>query len=371
MAARRLLPIALTWILACSDADVAAPGGAAAPCQGGLELFRGACVDPATRYEPAVALDADNVSSFGPPPQTLALPPPPRSGFRLVAPPRRMEAGEETSFCLSWPIPEITRKVVYAGRLYTTPGLHHSNVIAKPVSAELGDNPYPECHPGASDPFADIGTAVPDVLFANSTQVVGTETLAFPPGMGWPIDTTREVSTSIHFLNATAQAVDVEVVYDFFTMEEGELTDEVAPFFMQMNDFVIPPHSVKTIGSDCRVFGGKVVSLMPHTHQWATRFTVDLLPFAGGEQRVMDQVGYDLASDIQLYQPPLDLTEVDRIRYQCTFDNVLDHELRYGLGENEMCILFGYITPPVYQLVGVAQLDTSSCLSVQLGLGND
>jgi hypothetical protein len=370
MAARQLLLFALLWAVACSDADVAPPGASMA-CEPGLEEFRGACVDPATRYEPAVALDTDNVSAFGPLPQTLDLPPPPRSGFRLVAPPRRMDPGEETSFCLSWPIPEITRKVIYAGRVYTTPGLHHSNVIAKPVSAELGENPYPQCHPGAADAFADIGNSVPDVLFANSTQVVGTETLAFPPGMGWPIDTTREVSTSIHFLNATAEAIDVEVVYDFFTMEEAELTDEVAPFMMQMNDFSIPAHSVKTIGSECYVFGGKVVSLMPHTHEWTTRFTVDLLPFDGGEQRVMDHVGFDLESDIELYQPALDFDVVDRVRYQCTIDNVLDHEMHYGLGENEMCILFGYITPPVYQFVGVSQLDTSPCFSVQLGLNED
>lgn len=365
------LPLALPWLVACSDALVPPPSQGASACGAGLELFQGACVDPATRYEPEIAIDADNVSAYGDPPQSLALPPPPRSGFRLVAPPRRMEAGEEVEFCLSWPIPEITRNTIYAGRVYTTPGLHHSNVIAKPVSAELGENPYPGCHPGAADAFAGIGEAVPDVLFANSTQVVGEETLAFPPGMGWPIDTSREVSTSIHFLNTTGAPLDVEVVYDFFTMDAADLTDEVAPFILQMNDFTIPPHTVKTIGSECYVFGGKVVSMMPHTHEWTTRFTVDLLPFAGGEQRVMDQQGYDLESDIQLYEPPLDFDVVDRIRYQCTIDNVTSHEMHYGLGENEMCILFGYITPPVYQFAGVSQLDTTPCFSVQLGLNED
>ena len=124
MAARQLLPIALPWMLACSDADVSPPAVSAA-CEAGLEEFRGACVDPATRYEPAVALDADNVSSFGPLPQTLDLPPPPRSGFPPGAPPRRMEAAAmDASFGCSavvYPIPEITRKLILRG-----PRLHHA-----------------------------------------------------------------------------------------------------------------------------------------------------------------------------------------------------------------------------------------------------
>jgi len=333
-----------------------------------MEVFRGRCVEPARRYEPDAAIDADNVVAYGALPELLQLPPPPRSGFRLVAPPRELGPGEEDAFCLSWPIPDVTRRVVYSGRLYTTPGLHHSNVIAKPIDAELGENPYPDCHPGASDPFSNIGEAIPDVLFANSTQVVGEETLVFPAGMGWRIDVTREVSTSIHFLNTTDAPQHIEVVYDFFTMDEAELTDEVAPFFMQMNEFSIAPHMTETIGKDCKVFGGNVVSLMPHTHQWATRFTVDLLPYAGGETRVLDDGTYDLESDIALYDPPLDLTDIDRLRYQCTFDNPLDHELHYGLGENEMCILFGYVTPVEYQVVGYAEDETAPCKSVQIGL---
>jgi hypothetical protein len=323
------------------------------------------------RYEPDAPVDADNVVAFGEPLSVLQLPPPPRSGFRLIAPPRDVAAGEEVSFCLSWPIPDITRKVIYAGRLYTTPGLHHSNVISKPIDAELGENPYPECHPGASDPFADIAEVIPDVLFANSTQVVGDETLAFPAGMGWHIDVAREVSTNMHFLNTTGEAARVEVAYDFFTMDEAELTDEVAPMFMQMNEFVIPAHTTKTIGKECKVFGGQLVSLMPHTHEWATRFTVDTLPYAGPEQRVMDDGTFDLESDIRIFDPAIDLTDIEKMRFQCTFANTLDHDLHYGLGENEMCILFGYVTPPEYQLVAYAEDEAAPCLSVQIGLWKD
>jgi hypothetical protein len=106
---------------------------------------------------------------------------------------------------------------------------------------------------------------------------------------------------------------------------------------------------------------------MPHTHEHARRFTVDLVDYSGGEQRVMDEGNYDLESDISLYQPLLDLTNVDQVRFSCTFENTSDDEITYGIGNNEMCILFGYVTPPVHQLVAWADDEVTPCKSVQIG----
>ncbi|MDI1447674.1 hypothetical protein [Polyangium sp. 6x1] len=337
-------------------------------CDGGEVSFRGACVDPVRRYEPATQLDADNVVAYGEPLRDLALPPPPKSGFRIVAPPRTLGPGEEVAFCLAWPIPEITNTIVHGGRLYTTPGLHHSNMVAKPIAADLGPNPYPECHPGADDPFSNVGAGIPDVLFANSTQVVGEETIQFPEGMGYKLDTQREISTSIHFLNTKNEPQRIELAYDFFTMPADELTQEVAPFVMQISDFSIPPHTTESVDTTCTVFGGNIVSLMPHTHDLAQAFTVDFMTTDGAVRRVYEDGTYDLASDIRSYDPPLDLEGVSAIRHACLFDNTRDVEVHYGLGLNEMCILFGYIYPPVKQFAGLVSEDGKPCSSIQLGL---
>ena len=337
-------------------------------CGGGTVLFRDACIDPVRRYEPAAQLDLDNVVAYGEPLQDLELPPPPKSGFRIVAPPRTLQPGEEVSFCLSWPIPEVTHKIVHGGRLYTTSGLHHSNMVAKPVVPELGPNPYPKCHPGAGDPFSNIGAGIPDVLFANSTQVVGEETIKFPEGMGYVLDTTREISTSIHYLNTQTEPQRIELAYDFFTMPADELTQEVAPFVVQIEEFFIPPHTTEAVGTTCTVFGGNIVSLMPHTHDLAQRFTVDFTSFDGQARRVYDDGAYDLASDIRSYDPPLDLEGVASIRHECLFNNTHDIGVEYGLGKNEMCILFGYIYPPVKQFAGLVPEDGANCSSLQLGL---
>lgn len=354
---------ALTGITGCiADSTPSAP----LTCAAGQELDDGACIDPALRYEPSQRVDDDNVSAFGEPLTQLVLPDPPKSGFRIVAPPRKLAPGEEVELCLSWPIPKTMEHVVHAGRMYTTPGLHHSNVIAKPVNAMTGANPYPGCHPGASDPFSQLPEVIPDVLFANSTQVVGTETLAFPEGMGFHVDPAREISTSIHYLNTGAEPETVEVVYDFFMMPEAALEHEVAPFSLGVNQFLVPPHSVGAVGADCHVFGGTVVSLMPHTHKLAQNFTVDLAR-DGKEERVLESGAYGLESDIHVYDPQITLQGVSSMKFECTFNNTTNHDVVYGIGENEMCILFGYIYPVNKQFVAFAENQGDPCQSVQIG----
>ena|GEM_PF-4721698 len=331
-------------------------------------LFRGSCIDPVRRYEPSAQLDDDNVVAYGDPVTDIILPAPPKSGFRIVAPPRTIAVGEEVEFCLSWPIPDLTHDVIHAARLYTTGGLHHSNVIAKPINEDAGPNPYPDCHPGAASPVGNIGAGIPDVLFANSTQVEGQETIAFGTGMGYVLDTTREIATDIHFLNTRSDPLRIEVVYDFFTMPRSELTQEVAPFVVNIEEFSVPPHTTEVVEASCTAFGGNIAMIMPHTHDLAQRFTVDLLSAGGGEKRVFDDGPFDSASDIQRYDPALNIDEAERMRHQCTFVNSRDIEVHYGIGTNEMCVLFGYVYPPEKQFVGTVSKDGGPCSAIQLGL---
>ena len=363
---------AVTFLLlaaACGADEERATVPLATPsCSAPLEPFGGRCVDPRSRYEPDARVDFDNVRAYGDPLSRLALPDPPKSGFRIIAPPRLMQPGEEVDMCLSWAFPSFENRVVYASRVYTTSGLHHSNVVSKPVSTELGPNPYPACHPGAGDPFSAIGDGVPDVLFANSTQIVGEEDLVFPPGMGFRVDPQREITTDIHYLNVESEPRVVEVAYDFFTMSDEELATEVAPFVATINDFLVPAKSKKTIEAVCSVFGGDVVSFMPHTHQYASAFTVDLVSATGALTRVMTHGAYDAASDIEIYDDGIPLAGSTQLHFACDFDNTTDHAIRYGLGGDEMCILFGYVHPVKSQFAAFVATADDPCTSIQIGL---
>lgn len=352
--------VASSLFTACGPAPIV--------CDEGSVFYQGGCIDPVRRYEPSTQLDANNVVAYGDALTELSLPPPPKSGFRIIAPPRTLDPGAEIDFCLSWPIPDLTHNIVHSARLYTTGGLHHSNVVAKPLNAQVGPNPYPDCHDGAADPVGNIGAGIPDVLFANSTQVEGQETIAFASGMGYFLDTTREISTDIHFLNTLSEPRRIEVVYDFFTMPKEDLTQEVAPFVVNVEEFSIPPHTTEVVEANCTSFGGNIVTIMPHTHDLAQRFTVDLIASDTKETRIFDDGAFDLESDIRRFEPALDISGAERIRHQCTFMNTHDVEVHYGLGINEMCTFFGYIYPPEKQFAGTVTKDNGPCNSIQLGL---
>lgn len=362
----RALGLAIVGIVASSV--MTACGLAPTVCDPGFVFYEGGCIDPVRRYEPPFHLDVDNVVAYGEALTELALPPPPKSGFRIIAPPRTLGPGGEVDFCLSWPIPDLKNNVVHSARLYTTGGLHHSNVVAKPINAMVGPNPYPDCHPGASDPVGNIGAGIPDVLFANSTQIEGQETIAFASGMGYLLDTNREISTDIHFLNTASEPRRIEVAYDFFTMPKEDLKQEVAPFVINVDEFSIPPHTTEVVEATCSVFGGNVVTIMPHTHDLAQRFTVDLIASDNQETRIFDDGAFDLESDIRRFEPALDISGAERIRHQCTFMNTRDVEVHYGIGTNEMCTFFGYIYPPEKQFAGTVSQDNGPCNSIQLGL---
>jgi hypothetical protein len=362
MTCPRALPCPLLLLcLACSGPDDS-------PCPPGEERFRDRCVDPARRYEPAAPLDRDNVVDFGLKLTQLRLPEPPRSGFRIVVPPRLMQPGEEKLYCVSWPFPALHNQVIYAGRLYTTRGLHHSNVFSRPPDKQRGRNPYPDCHRGAADPFRDLPFIIPDALFGNSTQVEGEETLAFPAGMGYRVNPENEIITNIHFLNPGSAPLQVEVAYDFFTMPAAELQTEVAPFHMSINGFRVEPGETRTIATTCDVFGGHMVSMMLHTHRLAVGGQVELLRPEQAARTVYEQGPYDSGSDIRLFSPQLQMADGDALRFSCTFHNTLDKPVTYGLGDNEMCVLFGYMYPPGKQVIAYTEDVSRPCQSFQLGL---
>jgi Copper type II ascorbate-dependent monooxygenase, C-terminal domain len=358
-----------TLLVACSEKI----GDGSTSCAATEELTNGKCVDPLRRYEPAERVDVDNVVVYGDMPSALELPDPPKSGFRLVVPPRTFAPGDELEGCQAWAYPNIKNKNIYAARIYTTGALHHSNLYGVPFSSTAGPSPYPACAPGQSDLSAQVPNwlagDITDVLFANSTQIDGGEQIVFHPGMAFKITTeNREVATTIHWLNVTGHEITSETVYDFFTMPDDQVTQPIVPFVFENEGFQIAPHSVGDITTTCDlVEHGNIVSIMPHTHKRATAFTVDLIASDGSTTQIFEAGAFDTASDIKVLDEPISLEGFAQIRHQCTVNNDLADTIVWGIGNNEMCTFFGYLYPPSAQLLGFVAKSSDSCAVLDLG----
>jgi hypothetical protein len=86
---------------------------------------------------------------------------------------------------------------------------------------------------------------------------------------------------------------------------------------------------------------------MPHMHRMGVEFNAG---FSGGKRNgeaFLASKGYDPEQGVMVtYDPAIDLSHGDGAWFSCTWDNSLCKTLEEGIGDNEMCILFGYAYPP-------------------------
>ena len=325
MAARR------GWIIvvACAAAGCEAPASMAVGSDGGPPSF-----------------SAGQKPMAGPPAHTVG-------GFTVTVPTMNLAPGQETTPCLIFPlVVDGPSRLVGGASLSVGPGLHHGNITTRP---KTGDGVRP-CPAGPDlGPVADIGSGGA-VLFGSSTQHIGDEWQHFPAGMAYRVPPDQEIVARLHFLNASPNPLSVTPAYRWYTVDEASLSQELGPFAWVYDKFTIPPMSAKTITGSCSFYRPMhVVSVLPHMHRMGTRFTAGFLGGALDGTLFLDSRGYDPDNGVLTqYDPSIDLGQGDGATFSCTWQNTLDKALGYGIGDNEMCILFGYAWPPANSYTATA-----------------
>lgn len=268
-------------------------------------------------------------------------------GFSIQLPEVVLAAGQEAFPCWVFPLEvDGPSRIVGGGKLTTTEGMHHGNITTRPKTGE-GLRP---CEPGDDEVFGGEASDILEggaVLFGSSTQFVGEEWQSFPDGMGYPIADGYEIVARMHYLNATPAELPVAPSYEWFTIDEAKVTHVLGPFAWALSGWEIPPFSDLTAVATCNVPGNmQLVNVMPHMHALGTEFFGEYLGGPRDGERWLDSVGYDPDGGvITQYEPAIELGQGDGMRFGCTWKNTFDKTIREGVGDNEMCILFGYAYP--------------------------
>jgi hypothetical protein len=202
------------------------------------------------------------------------------------------------------------------------------------------------------------------VLFASSTQIEGTEWLSFPEGMGIPVSEGHEIVARMHYLNTSSEPVTLTPSYEWFTVDEPTVEHLLGPFAWSFDGFEIPPLSAHTVTGSCNTPRDMhIVNALPHMHALGTAFTA---AYKGGErdgELFLDSVGYDPDEGVLTqYVPAIDLSQGEGATFSCTWDNTYDKTITSGLGDNEMCILFGYAYP--YEHAYSAMANEGGCVMI-------
>ncbi len=283
-------------------------------------------------------------------------------GFSVDVPSMTLMPGEESFPCFIAPL-VITgpSHVVGGGAVTVGTGMHHGNITSRPKTGE-GLRPCPPDDSPLAGEALDVvkGGAV---LFGSSTQVTGTEWRTFPDGMGFPLGDDNEIVLRLHYLNPTSQPVQIAPHYEWYTIDEAAVTHLLGPFIWQYSGIKIAPHSQLTVSSSCKLDTPElIVSMMPHMHKLGTGFTAS---FVGGPldgQPFLQSKGFDPDGVIVSYTPPVDTSQGTGFSFSCSWNNTLDKEVVEGVGDNEMCMLFGYAYP--YESAYSVLANDGSCLPI-------
>lgn len=305
---------------------------------------------PATPADPADLAMAPTIpvgSGHRPEPPANTI-----GGFRITLPAMTLQPGQERFPCYALPIEVRGSSRLIGGAVLRDPiGVHHGNVTSRPV----GSGPKPPAPP--CDSRSGIGE-VTDVqaggvvLFGSSTQVDHDEWERFPDGMAYRLPRDQEAVFRMHYLNASPAPMTIAPTYEWFTVDEQTLTQELAPFAWKYGEFTIPAKSDFSVRAECDFRAPMhVVSVLPHMHRMGRAFTAG---FVGGPldgRNWLVSTGYDPERGVmQLFEPAVDLSQglgtAYTVSYSCVWRNDLEYDVHEGVGDNEMCVLFGYGYPP-------------------------
>jgi hypothetical protein len=268
-------------------------------------------------------------------------------GFKVELPPLTVAPGEERFPCFIVPLERTgPSRVVGGGSVSVGKGMHHGNITSRPKTGE-GLRPCPDDEGLVGGEAGDV-LAGGAVLFGSTTQVEGVEWRTFPDGMGFPIGDDSEVVLRMHYLNVTQEPIDVAPKYEWYTIDEAKVTHLLGPLIWRYAAFEIPPNAELTVSTDCTLGAAEpmhIVDMMPHMHKLGTSFTAG---FIGGEldgQLFLDSAGYNPDGLITSFDPAAVIQPGDGFSFSCTWKNTFDKTIEEGVGDDEMCMMFGYAYP--------------------------
>jgi hypothetical protein len=268
--------------------------------------------------------------------------------FSVELPAITLAPGEEAFPCFIAPLViDGPSRVVGGGSVTVGKGMHHGNITSRPKTGEG----FRECPKEGSLLDGEAGDILAggSVLFGSTTQVEGTEWRRFPDGMGFPVGEGSEVVLRMHYLNPTAESLTVQPKYEWLTIDETKVTELLGPLVWRYAAFEIPPHGELTVTADCLLPTDAapmhIVDMMPHMHKLGTNFTAS---YAGGSldgKPFLESTGYNPDGLIRTFQPSVDIAPGEGFHFSCTWENTFDKPIVEGVGDDEMCMMFGYAYP--------------------------
>ena len=259
---------------------------------------------------------------------------------------RQLAPFQETEPCVQWTLDNDSPLYVQIVTLANLGYYHHSNWFVVPEDEFPGDDGYFQC---SSRGFSEFSAAmVGTVLYAQSTQSF-VETQRTLDGAVIKIPARHKVVADVHMLNVGPDTVSTDMFMTLDMIHPADVDLVLTPFRLSYLDLDIPANSQAHFTGFCDDFGQRYADatghpmdmklhyVLPHYHYLGNYFD---LSFDGDSAYRLD--GFNGEANGKMFDPPLDLTGVEGIRYTCGYDNWRDVDVGWGIGDQEMCVALGF-----------------------------
>jgi hypothetical protein len=250
-----------------------------------------------------------------------------------------MQPGNETTRCVLKRLPTDKPVNIKEIRTKLAPGSHHL-IVYKSSAVEEQHEPVP------CQPFVDSFSGGAPLMISEIPE----ESLSFPPGVGIELAAGQMIRIEAHYLNYFPDEITAHADVTFVLAEEGEVEQQADFLFYGTGQFAIPPNSTAEtawtyldVPNDSKIFG-----ITGHTH--AMGIAVDIEQSTGGAVGApiypLDQPFIWSEAPVVSYDPPLEFSSGQGVRFRCKWNNTSDKFISFGQSaKDEMCFLWAYYYP--------------------------
>ncbi len=257
---------------------------------------------------------------------------------------------EEVDNCVQWTLENEETVYVQAVTLSNLGYFHHSNWFVIPEDMFEGEDGFFSC---GSRGFSELGAAAAgSVLFAQSTQSF-VEVQRTGDGAVIKVPPHHKIVATTHMLNVGPSPVET-MLFMSLDIIHPKLVDVVlAPFRLSYVDIDIPASSKSRFTGLCDSFGAQYAAaagvpldmklhyVLPHYHYLGDFFDLTLEGGPLDGESIYELNGFTGEANGKVFDPPLDLTGVEGLRFTCGYDNWRDVNVGWGIGDQEMCVMLG------------------------------
>jgi hypothetical protein len=263
-------------------------------------------------------------------------------------------AQEITRSCVQITLDNSDYLYVNSVELTTGPGFHHSNWFFVPEHIFPGEDGTFNCRD--RDYSEAVAAVFGGVLFAQSTQAEH-EVQQFPAGVAVPLPPHSKIVAQIHLLNGGDAKLKVKPNIKLGLIPKRDVATTLAGISFQDQALALPANRQSRFTVECdlgfrhrEVFGRdpdfKIYYALAHYHELGTGLSVEAVRDTGEAKTVYTtstQIGDTLGGPID---PPFDMTGYTKLRFWCEFYNPRPDVVKWGVGDQEMCVFLAFSDSP-------------------------